>query len=98
MCYKQRTFIDVDSKEFVQIMAVSHSRWMTNSTTGCQPSQVCIHKDVPTRTREQIAAFLCSTVKVTTLEFVPVQVQEDGTDCGIVLATWLCKEMLSQTE
>ena len=63
--FKQRISFDIESGEFVQMVAVSNSHWMTNSTTGCHPFHVCIydsiiHKDVPTWTREQMAAFLCS--------------------------------------
>ena len=79
----------------MQILSASNAHWVAISTIRCQNSHVCIydsiiHKDAPTHTKDQIATILCSCKKITTLEFVPVQVQKGASGlCAIAFATTL---------
>ena len=86
------------SSEFVQVLNISHSHWVTISNIGCQYGCVKIYDslpncDVPTRTKEQIAALLFYQQKDITIEFPTMQVQHGSADCGLfalAFATTLC--------
>ena len=79
-------------------MQVSHSHWVTVSNIGCQSGCVKIYDslpncDVPTCTKEQIAALLIHQQKDITIEFPTMQVQSGSADCGLfalAFATTLC--------
>jgi len=84
--------------EFVQILNVSQSHWITVSNVGCKKGVVNIYDSIPSCylpacTKEQIAATLFSNEKTLTLEYKAVQVQQGSNDCGlfaIAFATSLC--------
>ena len=74
--------------EFVQIFYVASSHWITVSTIGFCFGEVNIfdsmlHKDLPDRTKEQIASLLYSPLKKISLKFHPVQRQRDSNDCSL---------------
>ena len=89
---------DIQRGEFVQVLNVSGSHWITVSTIGCQPGVVNIYDSipscgVPTHTKEQIAAIIFNQDKEVTLEFQAVQSQRGSNDCGLfalAFATSLC--------
>lgn len=93
--------------EFVQVLNVSGSHWITVSTIDCQQGVINVYDTipschVPTRVKEQIAAIVFSPNKQLTLDFQSVQAQRGYSDCGlfaIAFATSLCfKENPVQTK
>ena len=87
-----------ETTEFVQILNVASSHWITVSTIGCCFGEINIfdsmlHKDLPDRTKEKIASLLYSPLKKISLKFHPVQRQRGSNDCGLfalAFATSLC--------
>ena len=74
--------------EFVQVLNVSGCHWITISTIGCQQSIVNVYDSIPScsvplRTKEQIAAIICTQAKKIILEFPAVQSQHGSSDCGL---------------
>jgi hypothetical protein len=84
--------------EFVQVLNVSGCHWITISTIGCQQGVVNVYDSIPScsvplRTKEQIAAIICTQAKKIILEFPAVQSQRGSSDCGLfalAFATSLC--------
>ena len=84
--------------EFVQVLNVSVCHWITISTIGCQQGVVNVYDSIPScsvplRTKEQIAAIICTQAKKIILEFPAVQSQRGSSDCGLfalAFATSLC--------
>jgi len=89
---------EIQHGEFVQILNVSQSHWITVSNVGCKKRVVNIYDSipscyVPTRTKEQIAAILFANETTLTLEHKAIQVQQGSNDCSlftIAFATSLC--------
>ena len=89
---------DIESGEFVQILNIARSHWITVSTIGCSPGVVNVFDslpniDLPIRGKEQIASIICTPKKKFVLHFQAVQTQVGGDDCGvfsIAFAVSLC--------
>ena len=98
VCLGQTLQFTVQRGEFVQILNVSNSHWVTLSNIGCKPGTVNIFDSIPnnpisSRTKEQIAAILFSEKEEIQLQFKPVQEQHGTADCGVfavAFATALC--------
>ena len=95
---KSRTLsMDIEPSEFVQILNKSDSHWFTVSTIGCKPGVVNVYdsatKYTTHRNKEEIAALLHTTSDTITLQYMNVQHQYGGSDCGLfalAFATALC--------
>ena len=69
---------DVETGEFVQIINVSNSYWITIANFGCPPAEFDIfdslpNVDLPKRNKEQIAVLICTPTSKITLNFQVVQ-------------------------
>ena len=88
----------IQKGEFVQVLHVSGCHWITISTMECQQGVVNVYDSIPScsvslRTKEQIAAIICTQAKEIILEFPAVQSQRGSSDCGLfalAYATSLC--------
>ena len=89
----------VQRGDFVQILNVANSHWITVSNIGFPAGMsrfltAClVHGDASVCTKEQIAALLCTKERQITLDYPAVQIQEGGSDCGVfavAFATSLC--------
>lgn len=88
----------IERGEFVQIINVRDSHWVTISNIGCKPDYINVYdslpyKDISYRAKQQISALIHSAAKEITLNFPPVQCQRGGSDCGlfaIAFAVTLC--------
>ena len=95
---KSRTLsMDIEPSEFVQILNKSDCHWFTVSTIGCKPGVVNVYdsatKYTTQRNKEEIAALLHTTSDTITLQYMNVQHQYGGSDCGLfalAFATALC--------
>ena len=79
---------DIQRGNFVQVLNVSRSHWITISNIGCEPETIAIYDSlgsgsVPARTSEQIAAIVFSSSSSIQLIFKSVQMQSGGSDCGL---------------
>ena len=77
---------DVVSGEFVQILHTGSDHWVCVSSIGCQPGLVnlydslyhdVISQEIEEQTNDLLGGGLIS------LDFVPVQQQSNGSDCGV---------------
>lgn len=77
---------DVVSSEFIQILHTGSNHWVCVSSLGCQPGYVhlydslyhdVISQEVEEQTNDLLGGSLIS------LDFVPVQQQNNGSDCGV---------------
>jgi len=89
--------MDIEPSEFVQILNKSDYHWFTISTIGCKPGVVNIYdsasKHTVYRNKEEIAAILNTSRDSVTLQYMNVQHQYGGSDCGLfalAFATALC--------
>ena len=75
------------SEEFVQILNVGESHWITVSNVGCGPGRVKVFdsggKYFTHRNREEIATILLTEENTITVEFMNVQHQFGAIDCGL---------------
>ena len=77
--------------EFVQILHTGHSHWVCISSVGCQPNVVNLfdslsHDIIEREVKEQVESLMAdSNVKITSMPVMPVQQQQNGSDCGIFL-------------
>lgn len=87
---------DVETGEFVQIMNVSNSHYITIANFGCPPAEIDIfdslpNVDLPKRNK---ATLICIPTSKISLNFQAVQEQVGSNDCGafaIAFATSLCE-------
>ena len=75
---------EIQHGEFVQILNVSQSHWITVSNVGCEKGVVNIYDSipscyVPTRMKEQIAAILFASEKTSNIR---IQVQQGSNGCA----------------
>ncbi len=80
----------VEKGEFVQILNVRGSHWVTVSNIGCEQNCIKVYDSIPygdlsSRARKQISALICSDANQIILKFPSVQQQKGGSDCGIVV-------------
>jgi len=85
------------SSEFIQILHNGNDHWITVSTIGAKESEVLIYDSLfsyaPEKLKEQVAALLYTQKEAITLKFMKVDLQTNGSDCGIyaiAYATALC--------
>jgi Ulp1 family protease len=83
--------------EFVQIINSDNLHWLVISSIGCSYSHVkvydSLYKSMPVSTKEQICNLIGSTESSITLDYVNVQAQRNGSDCGlfsVAFITALC--------
>ena len=92
-----RTYHIQKGKIFVQILHVNHNHWVTISTVNCGPNTVKIydtmHEELSMESKTVIADLLQTSERYIKLEYVNVQRQIGGADCGllaIAIATAIC--------
>ena len=77
---------DVVSGEFIQILHTGSDHWVCVSSIGCQPGFVnlydSLYHDVISQEIEEQTNDLLGRVLIS-LDFVPVQQQSNGSDCGV---------------
>ena len=91
-----RTF-DIQRGNFIQILNVYGSHWITVAN-GCSSGSVNVYDSLPncalySHTKKQLASILCSKDKKISVNFIDVQTQSSGNDCGlfsIAFAASLC--------
>ena len=89
-CLAQKFQFNVQRGNFVQILNVYGSHWLTISNVGCPDGTVDSLPNcaLSVNTELQIAAILFLTdYKQITVNFVDVQIQGNSTDCGVY--AWL---------
>ena len=73
--------------DFVQVIQANNDHWLALSTVGCQPSEICVFDSLggqlPQKRIKLVADLLQSKEKELTLEYVNVQKQRGGSDCGL---------------
>ena len=87
----------IEPDEFVQILHDGSAHWVTISTTGCKHPEVwmfdSLYCTLSPALKHQIAALLVSKEQKKSVQFMEVQMQAGGSDCGlfaIAFATSLC--------
>ena len=89
---------DVVHEEFVQVLNIRGNHWVTISNVNCPPNHInvfdsMLYGDLPTRSKQQIAAIMFTESKDITLNFMDVQSQRGASDCGLfsrAFATSIC--------
>jgi len=90
---------DVQRCEFIQILHVYGSHWLTISNIGCPAGSINVYDSLPncalySNMKRQIATILfLADQKMITVNFVDVQIQGNGSDCGVyalAFVTSLC--------
>ena len=83
--------------EFVQVIIVNGDHWIAVSTVGCQPSTIKVFDSLggrlPKRSLKLVADLMQSQEKQLSIEFIDVQKQRGGSDCGLfslVFITSIC--------
>ena len=96
MLQNTHTF-EVQEGEFVQILNLGRSHWITVSTIGCRPGQVkvydSLHMNLTSSVKKTLAELLQAKSKKITIEYMDTQIQKGSCDCGlfaIATATALC--------
>ena len=79
---------DIQRGDFVQVLNVYGSHWITVSNIGCPTGTVDVYDSLLSRTlsshtKKHIASILYLTSKKITVNFVAVQVQSGSSDCGL---------------
>ena len=73
--------------EFVQIIHVGGSHWVTVSNIGCNDGEVCVYDSlyysVPSSTLKLIASLMFSPTKKLVVRLMDVGTQANGSDCGV---------------
>lgn len=85
---------EVQRGEFVQVLNVHSSHWITVSNLFCPPGVINIYDSMPncelhSSTKRQIASILMTNEKSIEVQFVNMQIQSGASDCG-PFATSLC--------
>lgn len=78
----------VQKGEFVQILHVYGSHWLTVSNIGCPPGQINVYDSIPncelySRSKCQISTILHSKKTKIDVAFMDVQMQSGASDCGL---------------
>ena len=73
--------------DLVQVIQVNNDHWLALSTVGCQPSEIRVFDSLggrlPQNRMKLVADLLQSKEKELTIEYVHVQRQRGGSDCGL---------------
>ena len=79
--------------DFVQVIQVNNDHWLALSTVGCQPSEIRVFDSfggqLPQKRIKLVVDLLQSKEKELTLEYVNVQKQRGGSDCGLFALTFI---------
>ena len=96
----QTLSMDVQPGEYVQILNMANSHWVTISTIGCEAGTVNVYdsgeKHISYRNKEQVASLLFTERSTIEIKFMNVQIQYDSSDCGlfaVAFATSLCEDI-----
>ena len=77
----------IEASEFTQVLHNGSDHWLTISTVGAREAEVFVfdslYKSVSQSVKNQIAALLSTTAKSIQLNFISVQKQLGGCDCGL---------------
>ena len=84
----QTLSMDVQQGEFVQILNVANSHWVTISTIGCEAGTVNDmtvrgEKRISYRNKEQVTSLLFTERRTIKTKFMNVQIQYGSSDCGL---------------
>ena len=87
----------------MQVLHSGGNHWVTISTVGCPPSTIkvfdSLYSTIPTHTKEQICALLMSMQATINVQYVGVQKQRSGCNCGLyalAFATAICAGEMPQ--
>ena len=84
---------NIEPDEFVQIVHNGHGYWLAISTIGTSHPTVHVydnmHKSASTLVKAQIATILHTVYPAITLQFMDVQMQAGGYDCGLFAVAFL---------
>ncbi len=87
------------SSPFIQVLQVKRSHWITVSTLHCDPGVVKVYDSlnntIDLSTKCQIAAIMRCSESAIKLEFVNIQRQPNGSDCGL-FALAVATELVQQ--
>jgi len=93
----QKLAMDPQPGEFVQVLNVSQSHWITVSTIGCPAGSVnvydSLHWKLSSHTKKVLADLMRTEDKAITVNYTDVQWQSGASDCGLfalAFATSLC--------
>ena len=97
-CLAEKFAMSPPDCEFVQILNLSNNHWITISTIGCETGSVNVFDSLnmflSLAVKRLIADILMSSNKEIMINYVNVQQQSGGSDCGlfaIAFATCLCE-------
>ncbi len=83
---------DVDSGKFVQILHTGNSHWVCVSSVGCEPGIVnlydSLYNNVVAGEIESQVINLMGPNVYSGMQVIPVQQQQNGSDCGIFAAAF----------
>lgn len=86
--------------EFVQVIMVCGNHWIAVSTVGCEPSTIKVYDSLggrlPKRSLKLVADLMQTREKLLTVEFVDVQKQRGGSDCGLFALAFIASICNSQ--
>ena len=93
-----KTFsFEVESEEFLQVLHDGHGHWLTISTVGAPPANILVYDSMYASARQatktQAACMMMVAEPNLTLNFLDVQMQAGGSDCGVFVlafATAIC--------
>ena len=85
---QQNLSFQVHTREFVQIICVRNSHWVTISNVGCVEGQVNVYdsmySSVPESTVRVIASLLFTSAPQLVIRMMDVGRQPNGSDCGVL--------------
>ena len=88
---------EVQSEECVQVLHDGYSHWLTISTVGAPPANILVYDSMYAsagqETKLQAACLMMVSEPNLTLNFLDVQMQSGGSDCGVFaleFATAIC--------
>ena len=78
----------IEKGEFVQVLNIRGSHWLTISNIGCKPNLINIYDSIPygdisTRAKQQICALVFSDAAEITQLFKCAVTNRGGSDCGL---------------
>ena len=83
----QKLAFTPQTEEFVQILNINENHWIAISTIGCHPATInvydSLHGRLPPYAKRVIADLLQSPEPEITINYMDVQWQSNGHDCGL---------------
>lgn len=96
---KNQSFDIMGERPFVQILHINSNHWITIYSIGGSDPHIkvydTLHSSLPAATKKTIADLLHTNQKSFLVEYMNVQEQEGGSDCGLLavaIATSLCNK------